>query len=62
LIFKSEFLLFRVKLCKFISINWSYYYFVTLNIATHWCAGLLPDCIPVSSITRATVHTLKPKI
>jgi len=28
LIFKSEFLLFHIKLCKFIWINWSCYYFV----------------------------------
>jgi len=35
LIFKSEFLLFRVKLCKFIWINWSFYYFVTLSITVH---------------------------
>jgi len=32
LIFKSKFLLFRVKLCKFIRNNCICYYFVTLKI------------------------------
>ena len=64
LIFKSECLLFLLKLCKFYLNSLELLLFCNVQRSSAWVnlrAGLLLDGILVSSVPRATVSTLKPK-